>query len=82
MRLNYGTLALLLSATVLASTSAVTGCAGSSLVYDSDLHDYHQWNRDENRYYRQWEIGTHRDHMAFERRNAGDRRAYWSWRHR
>jgi len=82
MRLNHGVMALMLSATVLASASAMTGCAGSSLVYDSDWRDYHRWDPDENRYYRQWEIGTDRDHMAFQRRSTGDQRAYWGWRHR
>ena len=82
MRLNHGTIALMLSATVLASASAMTGCAGNGLVYDSYGHEYQRWNRGEDRFYRQWETVSHREHMAFQRRNAGDQRAYWSWRHR
>jgi hypothetical protein len=82
MRLNYRMIALTLSATVLASASAMTACAGGQLVYDPYLQDYHQWDRGENRYYRQWEIGTHRNHMNFTRRSVGDQRAYWGWRHK
>lgn len=80
MRLNHGMIALILSAT--AFVLPMTGCAGGTLVYDPYWNDYHQWNRGENRYYRQWEIRTHRNHMYLPRRSLGDRRAYWSWRHR
>ena len=80
MRLNHGMLALLLSAAGLAS--AITGCAGGTLMYDPYWRDYHPWDVGESRYYRQWEIRTHRSHMDFDRRSSGDQRAYWGWRHR
>ena len=80
MRVNHGMIALLLSATALAST--MTGCAGGDLVYDPYRHDYHRWNRGEDRFYRQWEATTHRDHVGFQRRSSGDQREYWGWRHR
>jgi hypothetical protein len=35
MRLNQGMIRLMLSATALASASAMTGCAGGALVYGS-----------------------------------------------
>jgi hypothetical protein len=79
MRLNHGMITLMLSAAVLAS--AMTGCASGSLVYDPYLRDYHPWDIGENRYYRQWEIRTHRHHMDFYGRSPGDQRAYWGWRH-
>jgi hypothetical protein len=82
MRLNHGIIALMISASALASASAMTGCASGGLVYDSYGHDYYRWNRDENMFYRQWEIGTHRDHLEFQRRSPGDQHAYWGWRHR
>jgi len=82
MGLNHGMIALALSATVLASASAMTGCAGGGVVYDPYRHDYYRWNYDENRFYQEWEIVTHRVHMDFNRRSAGDQRAYWGWRHR
>ena len=78
MRLNHGVIALLLSATVMASV----GCAGSGVYYDPYGHDYHRWSRGEDRLYRQWEVGNHRNHLALNRRSAGEQRAYWSWRHR
>jgi hypothetical protein len=82
MRLNHGMIALMLSATALASASAMTGCAGGDLVYDPYRHDYQRWDHGEDRFYRQWEIGTHRGLMDFHRRSPGDQRAYWGWRHR
>ena len=80
MRLNHGIFALILSTAALAS--AMTGCAGGSLVYDPYWRDYHPWDIGENRFYRQWEIRTHRNHMDFSRRRSEDQRAYWGWRHR
>ena len=80
MRLNHGMLALMLSATALATAPAMAGCAEDGLIYDSYGHDYHRWNRGEERYYRQWETRTHRHHMDFGRRSAVDRHSYWRWR--
>jgi hypothetical protein len=77
MRLNHGMIALMLSAAALASP--MMGCAGGGVVYDP--YDYHRWDRDDDRLYRQWEIGTDRGHMDFDRRSPGDQRAYWGWRH-
>ena len=82
MRLNDGMIALALSATVLASASAMTGCASGERVYDPYRQDYRQWNRGESRLYQEWEAGTHRNHMDFRRRSATDQQAYWAWRHR
>jgi hypothetical protein len=82
MRLNHRMIALMLSATALVSASAMTGCASSGLYYDSHVRDYRRWNHGEDRYYLQWENQTHRGHVPFQRRSAGDQRAYWGWRHR
>jgi hypothetical protein len=82
MRLNDGMIALALSATVLASASAMTGCASGGVVYDPYGHQYQRWNRGEDRFYRQWEVEGHRNHMDFQRRSPGDQTAYWGWRHR
>jgi hypothetical protein len=73
MRLNHGMIALMLSTTALASP--LTGCADDGLLYDPYGDDYHQWNYHEDRFYRQWELSTHRNHMDFRRRGAGDQRA-------
>ena len=80
MRLNHGMIALMLSAAALASP--MRGCAGDAVVYDPYAHYYHRWDHDDDRFYRQWEIGTNRGHMDFRRRSPGDQRAYWGWRHR
>jgi hypothetical protein len=80
MRLNHGMIALMVSAAALASP--MMGCAGGGVVYDPYRHDYHRWSRGEDRYYRQWELSTHRNHMDFQRRSPGDHQAYWGWRHR
>jgi hypothetical protein len=82
MRLNHRMVALMLSATALASASAITGCASGGLYYDSYGHDYHRWNHGEDRYYQRWESQTHRSHTSFQRRSAADQHAYWGWRHR
>jgi hypothetical protein len=80
MRLNHGMIALMLSAAALASP--MLGCAGEALVYDPYGRDYHRWDRDDDRFYRRWEIATDRGHMDFQRRSPEDQRAYWGWRHR
>ena len=82
MRLNHGMLALMLSASALGSTLAITGCAGGGLVYDPYGRNYYRWNSGEERVYRRWEAGTHRNHMAFQSRSRGEQQAYWGWRHK
>jgi hypothetical protein len=82
MRLNHRVIAVMLSATALASASAITACAGGGIVYDPYRHDYRRWNHGEDRFYQEWEIETHRVHMDFNRRSRGDQNAYWGWRHR
>ena len=79
MRLHRGTIALLISAAALALPMA--GCAGSGVAYEPYRQDYYRWSPVEDRYYRQWEFSTHRQHQDFQRRSARDRQAYWNWRH-
>lgn len=73
----------LVCATVLLAPVAMTGCAGraSYRVYDSDHHDYHQWNGTEEGYYEQWENNNHKQHEDFRKRDADDQKQYWNWRH-
>jgi hypothetical protein len=82
MRLNHGMIALALSATMLVSASAMTGCATGGVVYDPYRREYYRWNRSEDRLYREWEVEGHRTHLAFQRRSPGDLNGYWGWRHR
>lgn len=52
-------------------------------VYDRQHKDYHQWNRDEDRNYRQWytESRNGREYREYHRLNSKDQNAYWNWRH-
>ncbi len=50
-------------------------------VYDPYRRDYHRWDRDEDRAYREYLAERHRAYVAYERQRAAERRAYWRWRH-
>ena len=81
MRLSHRMIGMTLFAAALASPMAMTACASGGL-YDSYGQEYYGWNAGEDRYYRRWEIETHRDHRAFNRRSSEEQRAYWGWRRR
>ena len=70
-RMHQGLIALMLSAGALATASAMSGCAGDGLVYDTYWHDTHRWNRDDDRFYRRWEIETRRAHSDSRRTGVG-----------
>ena len=57
--------------------------AKNQRVYDRNHKDYHNWNADEDRNYRQWYTEAHRDkqYRAYNRLNKKDQNAYWNWRH-
>ncbi len=74
-------IALLMSAAI-ASPAIIAGCGGGHVrYYDAAYGDYHPWNHNEVVYYGQWETSTHRDHVEFRNRPAGDQAEYWKWRH-
>jgi hypothetical protein len=52
-------------------------------VYDPVHKDYHQWNQDEDRRYREWYTETHHDkkYREYGHLDRRDRDAYWNWRH-
>jgi hypothetical protein len=50
-------------------------------VYDRNHRDYHQWNGDEDRLYRQYLTDHHRAFREFSRMNKKQQGAYWQWRH-
>jgi hypothetical protein len=50
-------------------------------LYDRTHRDYHNWNRDEDRVYREYLQAHHRRYLAFSRMNKKQQRAYWQWRH-
>jgi hypothetical protein len=73
----------ILLAVALGSPVVFSGCAvrGSYRVYDPAYSDYHVWNSGEVGFYQNWEVETHREHREFNRRNADEKKEYWTWRH-
>ena len=57
--------------------------AKNQRVYDRDHKDYHNWNSDEDRNYRQWYSQSHngREYRHYNRLNKRDQTAYWNHRH-
>ena len=50
-------------------------------VYDPYRHDYHHWDRHEERAYRAYLAERHRSYVAYRHQRLAERRAYWHWRH-
>jgi Ni/Co efflux regulator RcnB len=57
--------------------------AKNQRVYDRDHKDYHNWNGNEDRNYRQWYGQSHngREYRDYNRLNHRDQTNYWNWRH-
>jgi hypothetical protein len=49
--------------------------------YDRSHRDYHRWNRDEDRLYREYLNEHHRRYRVFSRMDRRQQREYWRWRH-
>ncbi len=50
-------------------------------VYDRGHRDYHNWNGDEDRFYRQYLDEHHHPYRAFSRMDRQQQLQYWRWRH-
>jgi hypothetical protein len=50
-------------------------------IYDKAHNDYHNWDSDEDRRYREYLSEKHREYRAFGELSAKDQRDYWNWRH-
>jgi hypothetical protein len=52
-------------------------------IYDRDHKDYHNWNGDEDRMYRQWYTESHngKEYREYNKLKHKDQTAYWNWRH-
>jgi hypothetical protein len=52
-------------------------------VYDASHRDYHNWNQDEDRNYRQWygENYNNKKYRDYRKLHRKDQDAYWNWRH-
>jgi len=49
--------------------------------YDRQGKDYHTWNNNEDRAYRQYLGEQHRDYRDFHRTNRNQQQQYFNWRH-
>lgn len=50
-------------------------------VFDRSHRDYHVWNNDEDRVYREFLTQRHRKYRAFARLTRKQQEEYWRWRH-
>jgi hypothetical protein len=75
-----------LAAPLVATTNALAAEESATAtirirVYDPFRHDYHAWDRNEQRAYRAYLAEHHRSYIAYRRQRIAQRRAYWRWRH-
>ena len=61
--------------------TAATPQAVSVRVYDSNHHDYHNWDDREDHAYRGYLVEQHREYRPYGKQNHRDQRNYWNWRH-
>jgi hypothetical protein len=54
---------------------------GNHKVYDRNHKDYHNWDANEDRTYRQYLGEKHRDYRPFGDESQKQQSAYWNWRH-
>ena len=71
---------------IVAPTSVIAGeprvnATVTLRVYDPYRHDYHKWDRHEERAYRTYLAERNRSYLAYRRQRLAERRAYWHWRH-
>ena len=50
-------------------------------VYDAKHKDYHDWNENEDRAYRQYLNERHEDYRDFQKMDRDRQQDYWNWRH-
>jgi hypothetical protein len=61
---------------------ATAHAQGIELTFcDRSHRDYHRWNHDEDRYYREYLREHHRRYHSFSRMNHQRQLEYWRWRH-
>jgi hypothetical protein len=75
------TLAAAIGGSVLFPTPALAKSSVVVRFYDNDHHDYHRWNRAEDRRYRAYLAERHQRYLAFQRASRQRQIAYWRWRH-
>lgn len=75
------TLAAAIGGSVLVSAPASAAPSVVIRFFDRDHHDYHRWNRQEDRRYRAYLAERHQRYLAFQRASRQRQIAYWRWRH-
>lgn len=50
-------------------------------VYDRSHKDYHNWDDNEDRFYRQYLGDQHKDYREYSKLNRNQQAGYWNWRH-
>ena len=50
-------------------------------VYDRSHKDYHNWDDNEDRSYRQYLGEQHKDYREYSKLNRNQQAGYWNWRH-
>ncbi len=78
--------ALFLTAALAASGSIVAAATPQEVgvqvrVYDSNHHDYHNWDDREDHAYRGYLVERHQDYRAYDKQKHKQQNAYWNWRH-
>jgi len=73
--------AFVLSAAFVAPVVARADDRHDKRYYDRDGKDYHTWNNNEDRAYRQYLGEQHRDYRDFNRTNRSQQQQYFTWRH-
>lgn len=81
MRKTFSALTLI-AALVSPVMVASTAQAQEVRIYDSYHKDYHVWNGDEDRAYRDYLATHHRKYREFSKLSKKDQRAYWDYRHK
>jgi len=49
--------------------------------YDRDRRDWHEWNENEDRAYRQFLEARHKEFHEFAKASRKEQQEYWKWRH-
>jgi len=73
--------AFVLSAALVSPVIARADDHHEKRYYDRDGKDYHTWNSNEDRAYRQYLVEQHRDYRDFSRANRSQQQGYFTWRH-
>lgn len=50
-------------------------------VYDPDHKDYHNWDGNEQKQWKQYQSTEHLKYHDYSKANKNDQSNYWNWRH-